>query len=224
MAKFIMKNGSFWIQKYKNQAKVVITAAVKGPTTQLTIANTLAVGDVVVVEGSGWSSLDGKAGEVVTATSSSLTVKLDTSAEVANFGAAAKATLIASADWLEACLAGLDIDSGTTDSIATGTFCDAGAAIAGAGTNGTVNINGFVDPNDAGYQELLKASEDGVPRNFKLVLPKAANPGAAGSNGGTIYFTNATVGSISQSFQVGQAATFSGSLILGAKPLFVPAV
>lgn len=223
MAKFIMKNGSFWIQKYTNQAKVAVTAAVKGTTTQLTVVNTLSVGDIVVVEGSGWSSLDGRAGEVSVASGTSVTVKLDTSGEVAAFGAAAKATLIASADWVEACLAGLDIDSGTADSIAVGTFCDAGAAIAGAGTNGTVNISGFVDPNDAGYQELLKASEDGVPRNFKLVLPKAANPAASGSNGGTMYFTNATVGSISQSFQTGQAASFTGSLVLGAKPLFVPA-
>jgi hypothetical protein len=224
MAKFIMKNGSFWVQKYSNQAKVAVTAAVKGTTTQLTVANSLAVGDIVVVEGSGWSTLDGRAGQVSVASGTSVTVKLDTSSEVAAFGAAAKANLIASADWLEACLSGLDIDSGTSDSITVGTFCDAGAAIAGAGTNGNVNITGFVDPNDAGFQELLKASADGVPRNFKLVLPKAANPGATASNGGIMYFTNATVGSISQSFQTGAAATFSGSLVLGAKPLFVPAV
>jgi hypothetical protein len=224
MAKFVMKNGSFWIQKYANQAKVAITAATKGVTTILTVVNTLAVGDIVVVEGSGWASLDNKAGEVIAATGTTVTVRLDTSAETATFAPAAKANFVKSADWLEACLAGLDIDSGTTDSIATGTFCDAGSAIAGAGTNGTVNISGFVDPNDAGYQELLKASQDGVPRNFKLVLPKAANPGAAASNGGVMYFTWATVGSISQSFQVGQAATFTGSLVLGSKPLFVPAV
>jgi hypothetical protein len=223
MAKFIMKNGSFWVEKRSTATDPVVTGATKGTTTQLTVANTLAVGDVVIVSGSGWASLDGKAGEVTVASGTAITVKLDSSAETTVFNVKATIHQIKASDWVEACLAGLDIDSGTADSIAVGTFCDAGAAIAGAGTNGTVNINGFVDPGDPGYQELLKASEDGIPRNFKLVFPKAAAPSSTGNNGGVLYFINATVGSISQSYQVGAAATFSGSLVLGAKPVFVPA-
>jgi hypothetical protein len=225
MAKFIMKNGSFWISSATAPTAVAVTAATKGSTTQLTVTNTAAVGDIVIVTGSGWPSLDGKPGRVTVASGTAVTVAVDTAAETAAFSTAkGKAQFWAAANWIEFCLSGLDIDSGTADSIAVGTFCDAGAALAGASSNGTVNLTGFIDITDPGYQALLAASADGVPRNFKLVLPKAANSSAADANGGVFYFLNATVGAVSQSYQVGQAASFTSSLVLSAKPVFVPAV
>ena len=226
MAKFIMKNGSFWIGPSPAPAKVAITAATKGATTVLTVVNTAAVGDIVVPTGTGWASIDGKPLRVTVATGTTLTVGVDSSAETTAFNTAtAMAQVYKSADWTEFCLSGLDIDSGTADTINVGTFCDAGAALAGAASNGTVNITGFIDVSDKGYTELLKASADGIPRDFKMVLPKAANAsaGLTDNNGGVFYFMNATVGAVSQSFQVGAAATFTSSLVLSQKPVFVPA-
>ena len=57
MSAFVVKNASFWISN--GAAAVAVTAAVQGATTELTVTNTLAVGDYAVVQGSGWSSLLG---------------------------------------------------------------------------------------------------------------------------------------------------------------------
>lgn len=225
MAKFVMKKGSFFISNNSADPAVDVTAATKGATTLLTVANSLAAGDVVIVTGSGWRTLDGKPGVVLASpapTATQVSVGIDTSSETATFGSGAEAVFMTNADWTECCLQGLEIEAGQTDSISVGTFCDDGAQLAGSTTNGNVTITGFVDPTDAGYQELLAAEADGVPRNFKMVLPKAANPGSSDADGGEYYFINATVGGVSQSFQTGAAATFSSTLVLANKPAFVP--
>lgn len=224
MAKFVMKKGSFYISNNPTQTPVDVTAAVKGATTALTIVNSLAVGDVVVVSNSGWRSLDGKPGVVLASpapTATAVSVAIDTSGETAALSVDAQATFLTSADWTECCLQGLDIEAGTSDSISVGTFCDDGAQLAGSTANGNVAITGFVDVTDSGYNELLKADDDGLPRSFRMNLPKAANPSSADADGGQYYFINATVGGISQSFQTGAAATFSGTLVLANKPAFV---
>lgn len=224
MAKFVMKKGSFFISNNPSETPVDVTAATKGATTSLTVVNTLVVGDVVIVSGSGWRSLDGKPGVVLASpapTASAVSVGLDTSAETATFGVDAQATFLTSADWTECCLQGLDIEAGTTDSISVGTFCDDGAQLAGSSTNGTCAITGFVDPTDAGYNELLKADADGLPRTYRMRLPLAANPSSTDGDGGEYYFVNATLGGISQSFQTGAAASYSSSLVLAHKPAFV---
>lgn len=225
MAKFIMKNGSFWISKSPAPTAVQVTGATKASPCVLTITNTAAAGDAIFLTGTGWNSLDNRMFQIVTATATSITIAVDTTGETAAFAAAAAAlgTIYKSADWIEACLQGVDLDSGTADTIAVGTFCDAGASLAGAIPNGTLNITGFVDPTDAGYNELLQASSDGLPRTFRLDLPKAANPASTGNTGGSFYFPNATVGAVSQSFQTGAAATFTSALVLGAKASFAPA-
>jgi hypothetical protein len=223
MAKFIMKNGSFWISKSPAPTAVAITAATKASPCVLTITNTAAAGDAIFITGTGWNSLDNRMFQIVTATATSITIAVDTTGETAALGTAALGAIYESTDWIEACLQGVDLDSGTADTIAVGTFCDAGASLAGAIPNGTLNITGFVDPTDAGYNALLAASSDGLPRTFRLDLPKAANPASTGNTGGSFYFPNATVGAVSQSYQTGAAATFTSALVLGAKASFAPA-
>lgn len=223
MAKFIMKNGSFWISNVPAPTGVSITSATAAKPCVLTVTNTAAPGDAVFITGTGWSTLDNRMHGITAATGTTITITADTSTEVASLASGALASIYSADDWTESCLQGVDLDSGTADTIAVGTFCDAGASLAGAIPNGTLNITGFVDPNDPGYVALGEASADGLPRNFKLVLPKAANPASTDNTGGTYYFPNATVGAVSQSFQTGAAATFTSSIVLGAKTSFAPA-
>lgn len=224
MAKFVMKKGSFYISNNPTETPVAVTAAVSGATTVLTVANSLSAGDIVVVSNSGWRSLDGKPGVVLATpapTATAVSVGIDTSGETTSLGVDAQATTLTNADWTECCLQGLDIEAGQTDTISVGTFCDDGGQLAGSTTNGNAAITGFVDVTDSGYNELLKADADGLPRSFRMNLPKAANPSSADADGGQYYFINATVGGVSQSFQTGAAATFASSLVLANKPAFV---
>lgn len=223
MSKFIMKNGSFWISKVPAPTAADITGATAASPCVLTITNTAAAGDSIFITGTGWASLDNRMFGITSATGTTITIPANTANETATLGSTAEGTIYESGDWIEACLQGVDLDSGTADTIAVGTFCDAGASLAGAIPNGTLNISGFVDPTDAGYNALLEASADGLPRTFKLVLPKAANPASTSNDGGVFYFPNATVGAVSQSYQTGAAATFTSSLVLGAKTSFAPA-
>lgn len=224
MAKFIMKNGSFWISNVPAPTGVAITGATVSKPCVLTITNTAVVGDSVFITGSGWTSLDNRMHQITLVTGTSITINVDTSNELGTLSSNALGAIYDQADdWTEACLQGVDLDSGTADTIAVGTFCDAGASLAGAIPNGTLNITGFVDPQDAGYEALRTASADGLPRNFRLVLPKAANPASTTNNGGVYYFPNATVGAVSESYQTGAAATYTSSIVLGAKSSFAPA-
>jgi hypothetical protein len=220
--KFIMKNGSFWIGAQPGPAADAITAATAADPLVLTVTNTASVGDVAVVSGSGFPSVDNRPLRVLAATGTTVDLDVDGT----GFGtirAGATVRFFDSADWLELCLAGLELDSGTVESISIGTYCDAGAALAGAPSNGTVNINGFLDVTDPGYQELERAAADGIPRTFKLVLPQSANPTSTDGTGGAYYFINATVGAISLAFPVGQPATFTSSLVLSTRTGFLPA-
>ena len=221
MAKFVMKNGSFWISK--SAKNLTATAATKGASTVITATHALAIGDHVYISGSGWAALDGKVLNVSAVTgTTAFTVDADTAAATGAFATTAIIVPIAKSGLVEACLSGFDIESGGNDSISVGTFCDAGAQLAGAGSNGTASISGFVDPKDPGYLELVAASADGLPRTFILRLPLAADASGT-THGGEYYMVNATVGSLSQSFQSGAAVTFSGSLTLTNKAIFVPA-
>lgn len=219
MSAFVVKNASFWISN--GAAAVAVTAATKGATTALTVTNTLAAGDVVQVTGSGWSSLDGKFGVVAAApapTATSVTVNIDTSAETVAFGANALANLLGPNSWLEACVAGFDIAGGAADSISVGTFCNSSAALAGAPAAANVTLTGFVDVNSTGYMELIKASDDGLPRQFKFIMPQAADP--SGSAPPVMYFSG-TVGVPDQSYQTGQAAGFTCVVTLSNRPTLV---
>lgn len=214
MTAFVVKNASFWISK-GTLTPVAVTAATKGATTALTVANTLSVGDYVYVTGSGWSSLDNKIAKVTVASATEVTVDIDTAAETATFGAGATAALLGSAAWEEFCLSGFDLAGGTADSVSVGTFCDSSAALAGAPAASSLSLSGFIDVNSAGYMEALKASADGMSRFFKFVMPQAADPLAASKP--QLLFTG-TVGAVDQSYQVGAAATFTSTVVLSAQP------
>lgn len=217
--KFIMKNGSFWIGAAPGPVAAAITAAVPATPLVLTVANTATAGDTVVATGTGWPEVDNRPLRVVAATATTITTEI-AGAAFQTIRPGALARVFDYTDFLELCLAGLEIDSGTVESITIGTYCDAGAALAGPPANGTVNINGFLDVTDPGYQELERAAADGMPRTFKLTLPLSANPASTDGTGGSYYFINATVGAISLAFPVGQPTTFSSSLVLSSRPGF----
>lgn len=215
MAKFIVKKASFFISEVV--APVAVTAITKGATTALTVTNTAAIGDIVVVTGSGWPSLDGKPGKVSAATATTLTVDIDTSAEATTASAEAEATIYEPDSWVEDCVSGLDIAGGAADSVSVGTFCDSSAALAGAPGASTATLTGFVDYSDPGFQEMQAAVDDGLPRLFRFTMPQAANPSG---NAPVMYF-NGTMSAIDESYQTGAAASFTAPVTLSARPTVI---
>lgn len=79
-------------------------------------------------------------------------------------------TLYDSADFINLCLSQLDIGAATVNSIDVGTFCGP-ASITGQPQLGTLTIGGYVDPDDTGYQEVIKAEADGKPRVIVVEFP-----------------------------------------------------
>lgn len=214
MSKFVVKNASFYINKAL--APFSVTAVTKGTTTSITAANTLAVGDYVEINGTGWKSLDGKYAEVTIASGTAFTVAIDTSGESTTANVATtEVSTIDKDTWIESCLSGLDISGGASDSVSTGTFCNSADALAGAPAASTAALSGFVDPTDPGFVELQTAGFDGLPRYFKFVMPQAADP-----NGTVppVMIFEGTVGVMDQSFQTGAAATYTVPVTLSSPP------
>jgi hypothetical protein len=213
MASFVVKNASFWISK--SVTPVAATAVTAGATTQVTVPNTLAIGDYAIVTGTGWAPLDGKVGQVTAATATQITLDIDTSGLTSPTIPTTKVSLYGQPTWIEACMSGFDYDAGTADTISVGTFCDPSAALAGAPPAASLSMTGFIDEVAAGFKELRAAAADGVPRLFKFIYPGAANPGAL-KRIERIFV--GTVGTISESLQVGAAATFTANVVLSAQP------
>lgn len=80
------------------------------------------------------------------------------------------ATLYSVTDFVNLCLNQLDIGEATVNTIDAGTYCGP-ASLAGAPQLGSLTVGGYVDPNDSGYLEVLKAEEDGTPRVIRVSFP-----------------------------------------------------
>ena len=80
------------------------------------------------------------------------------------------ATLYTVTDFINLCLSQLDIGAATVNPIDVGTFCGP-ASITGQPQLGTLTIGGYVDPNDTGYLEVIKAEQDNKPRVILVEFP-----------------------------------------------------
>lgn len=218
MAKFVVKQAGFYIQGVA--AAIVATAISKAASAVVTATHDLAVNDYVYIEGTGWPSLDGKVAKVTAVTgTTAFTININTTAETATLTPLTSAFYGQyAADWIENCLSGLDVAGGASDSVSVGTFCNSADALAGAASASTMTLTGFVDPAYAGYQELVNASLDGLPRWFKFVMPQAANPNGAIQ---PFMLLKGTCGAVDQSFQVGAAATYTCQVTLSETPVIV---
>jgi hypothetical protein len=132
-------------------------------------------GDVVVFGTStGFDELNGKTFLVAstpTPTTSDFTLAgIDLTDSEGAIAAGITATLYDSADFINLCLNQLDIGAATVNNIDVGTFCGP-ASITGQPQLGTLTIGGYVDPNDTGYQEIIKAEADGKPRVIIIEFP-----------------------------------------------------
>jgi hypothetical protein len=153
--------------------ELVPTAISLANPPEVTVAASTGVvtGDVAHVNTVGFPELDNKTFVVgaVTATTIEL-LGADTTASTGVLSATPTITVYPSSDRVKLCLAQLDIAAPSANDISTNTFCEDGS-VAGRTTPGTIALAGYLDENDTGLDELVKADEDGLPRYFEVVLP-----------------------------------------------------
>ena len=210
MAVRMFTDTEFFLEKGgTTRLSLVPTGITSAAPAEVTVADTtgMADGDVVVMSATGFSELDGKSFVVsgLTATTFEL-VGSDTVGSTGVLGANPKADVISKATMVKLCLNSFEPNPGTPEEIDIGTFCKPSATLPGVVSAGSATFGGFTDKDDNGYQELLKAEEDGNSRQL-LIVPK--------SNG--YWVAPIVVGSVTWTYPLRSASEFSFSATFGDK-------
>lgn len=193
--------------------ELAVTAVSKAKMAALTVAaNPAKGGDVVTIAGTGFPELDGKtfiADTTSTATSLVL-IGADTTNSTGTITvASAKAKVYDKTNDTCLCLSALSINADTPGTVSVGTYCDPTASIPASATQaGTLSFAGYVDTAAVDYPALLAAAEDGKQRIIRINLP---------SNGYIV--APVTISSITWDLPLDGAVSFSGSAVLGSKPV-----
>lgn len=162
----------------------------------------------------GFAELDGKVWAVANVTGTTFDlVGSDTTASTATLAGTPSITAYQGAnDMACICASVIEFNPEDSNTVSVATFCDPTATIPSQVVGaGTVNLEGYVDTNDAGFLELLKASEDGVSRDFRITR----------GDGTSYYLFSGIVGNITPTLPLDGAEGFSTSITLGSKYRFL---
>ncbi len=208
----------FKISKVGSTTTDVIPSAIAAakPAVLTVPTGSISEGDVITLSGTDFSELDGKtfvAGVVTTGTDDSVPlVGSDTTGSLVTLGTTPVAGVMGLASSFETfCLSTFSREGGSADTVAVGTFCDPSATIVGTSDAGTISFAGYMDPTEAGYIEFMKASDDKKPRTMLVMLPDSL---------GTIIL-NGTVNSFSESFDLGNAISWTSGMGLSTNPTYL---
>ena len=105
------------------------------------------------------------------------------------------------------CASGVTYNGETPATVSVATFCSPSASLPSAVSSaGSVDISGYANIDDADYQELLLAAEDGKQRYLRIMGP---------NNG--YWIAPLTFSSISWEWPIDGAASFVANAVLGSK-------
>ncbi len=157
-------------------ASSAISAITKGNPTGFTstIVGSAVTGDIVVVSGTGWKTVDGVAilsdyisnsGDLLGSNSSKETGNTPSTGTLLHYGAD---------DLTKLCPSEITDNTNTPATVGVGTFCDPEAVIASPVTEaGAVSLSGYVDICTYDYQALYEAYESKDQRYMKIDLGAA---------------------------------------------------
>jgi hypothetical protein len=162
----------FYVQSGALPAGEAITAATKAKPCVLTVAalpTGLVAGELVMVEGSGWKSIDDRPFTASPAVTTSITLaESDTTAEA---NAAASTATVVEIPFSEACMATLTFNSPAGNVIDTTTLCDdARVTVSGLPAISTWQATGFWDASDAVQSRLADLYASGEYVAFKVIF------------------------------------------------------
>jgi hypothetical protein len=195
------------IMSMTNTKPVVVTVATAG------IAY-FKNGEVVLVEGTD-TELDGRAfiAESVGAPANTVTLR-GSDLSINNTTLTNKGTLqaVPDIDFDKFCLTNMEYEKAAADPIDVSTFCGT-ESLAGTPEPGTVSIEAFIDYKVTAYNEWREAVDDGRRRVWKVIIP-------AQGGGGTILYV-LTPSGYTETFAIGEGASFSGEAVVNEKPLYL---
>lgn len=171
-------------------------------------------GEVVVIDGTD-TELDGRAFIATSVGTPANTVTLRgadlsmNNTTITNKGTAQPVTM---EDFDKFCLSSMEYEKAAADPIDVSTFCGT-ESLAGTPEPGTLSIEGFIDFKVAAYNEWREAVDDGRRRVWKVVIPQQGG-------GGTILFV-LTPSGYTETFAVGDGASFSAEAVVNEKPLYL---
>lgn len=176
MATMHTKGLQILLQKEGTSATALVPTAISSaaPAT-VTVANSLADGDLIYCDNTGFTELDGHffTVENVTGADFDLTGS-DTSATSDTLAASPSISAYEMTDMQLICASAISIDANVPGNISVATFCNLNASIPSQITDpGNVTLNLFNDPTHAGFIELDKAYSDGATRVFSVVFPSS---------------------------------------------------
>jgi len=133
-----------------------------------------AIGQLVRITNSGFTSIDGKVFPVSAVGAGTFTLLgSDTSGELGNMSIDAEMEIWDSSQMVRLCLTGFTFNPETPGTTAVGTYCNPSATLPQTAVSaGTATLTGWIDKNDPGYRELLDAADDATERIFSIVLPQ----------------------------------------------------
>jgi len=169
------KGLQIWLGGTAAPTALVPTAITSAAPAVVTVANSLADGDMVYVSNSGFPELDGKWFPVGAPTATDF--ELVGSSTTGTTGALATGPTMEAHAQGEAfdlsCLAkSITFNSDAPAAIQAGTYCDPSLAITSPIIPPTtIEFGGNINIADPAYKELIDASEDGIQRALDIILP-----------------------------------------------------
>lgn len=190
-----------------------ITGATKAAKAVITGTHSLAIGDFVVIAGTGMKSLDRMTAHRVSAVTATtaFTIDTDTSAEAA----AGTTGTFREVGMIETCFAEFGNEATTPGEIDVTTMCDLERRnVPGLSSPGSATFGGPLDLTDAGQKELIEAQKDALTRNLIWI-----------TRGGQTGIMAGVVSSFAAAPQgVEQAVTFNGSFQIKEAPVYLAAL
>ena len=209
MAVRMFTDTEFYLQKDGVTAtSLTPTGITSAAPAEITVADTtgLTDGDVVVFKNTGFSGLDGRSFIITNITATTFDVVGSDTSAGGTLGASPEANVYARSGMVRLCLNSFEPQPGTPEEVDISTFCRPTATLPGVVSAGSATFGGFTDKDDAGYQELLKAEEDGNERVL-LIVPN--------QNG--YWIAPIVVGSVSWTYPLRSASEFSFSATFSDK-------
>lgn len=188
--------------------KLAPTAISKAKPAVVTVANSAADGDLVMVKSTGFSELDGKVFKVGNASGTDFElVGSDTTGSSGTLTTAPEIDHYLATDLVSLCLSSFTVNNTEPGTTSVATFCDPSASLPAATQEaGTVSIGGYVNEKDVDYLEMIMATEDGKTRLLEIVFP---------SHGSLV--APVTFGAMGYDIPIDGAPAWSATGVLGSK-------
>lgn len=171
-------------------------------------------GEVVIIDGTD-TELDGRAYVAQSVGTPANTFSLrgaDLSMNTTTITNKGTAQPVADEDFDKFCLSNMEYEKAAADPIDVSTFCGT-ESLAGTPEPGTLSIEGFIDYKVTAYNEWREAVDDGRRRVWKVIIPQQGG-------GGMILFV-LTPSGYTETFAVGEGASFSAEAVVNEKPLYL---